>query len=240
MKKWTQHINDFAAGRGFYIVLFLCVTAIAASGYYLFRTLGGGQEEVPAVNPTQVVVTPTPKVTAAPTPTPTATPKPTATPTPTPSPTATPAPSKSPTPSHKPVSSMYQWPVEGEVVRRFSLEVLAYDETMGDWRTHSGIDIAAELGAQVSAVADGIVQSVIQDDLMGTTVVIEHSENLCSIYSNLATEIPVEMGDPVSAGQVIGTVGATALAEGGQEHLHLEMTKKGIAVDPEAYLPEQN
>lgn len=241
MKKWTQHISNFAAGRGFYIVLFLCVAAVGVSGYFLFRSLIGSQEDVPAAKPTQVVVTPTPAPTALATPKPTATPRPTPTPTPTPEPTPSPLPTPAPSPvvSRKPVTSMFLWPVQGEVLHDFSLEVLAYDETMGDWRTHSGIDIAAEVGTPVCAIADGTVVSVYDDDLMGTTVVIEHEENLCSVYSNLTATPTVAEGDGVLAGDVIGEVGQTALAEGGRgSHLHMEMTKKGVAVDPEAYLPE--
>ena len=42
-KPWTDRFSDFMAGKGFYIVLFLCVAAIGISGYYLFSTLGGGR-----------------------------------------------------------------------------------------------------------------------------------------------------------------------------------------------------
>ena len=44
-----------------------------------------------------------------------------------------------------PVPAVFTWPVKGEILSGFSLEVLAYDETMGDWRTHSGVDIAASV-----------------------------------------------------------------------------------------------
>lgn len=48
MKKprvWTERIGDFIAGKGFYIVLFLCVAAVGISGYYLLSTLGSGGED---------------------------------------------------------------------------------------------------------------------------------------------------------------------------------------------------
>lgn len=231
MKKWTQHVGDFMAGRGFYIILFLCVAAIGISGYFLFRSLGFGQKDVPAAKPTQVVVTPKPVPTPAATPTPAPTPTPTPVPTPTPTPT--------PVPSRKPVTSMFLWPVKGEVLHGFSLEVLAYDETMNDWRTHSGIDIAAEVGTPVCAIADGTVVSVYHDDLMGTTVMLCHAENLCSYYSNMTADPAVAEGDTVSAGDVLGEVGQTALVEGNRpSHLHLEMTRQDVPVDPESYLPD--
>lgn len=245
-KTWTDRLGDFVAGKGFYIVLFLCVAAIGISGWYLFSTLGPGEKEVAADAPVQVVVTPTPS--AAPTPVkpsskpePSATPTPSVTPKPTPTPSAapTPAPTAAPTtPAVKPTALVYTWPVKGEIIRDFSLEVLAYDETMGDWRTHCGMDISAQLGAEVCAVSAGTVEAVYADDLMGTTVVIDHGEGVRSIYSNLAAVPTVEVGDTVKTGTVIGAVGETALAESGRPpHLHLEMSKNDHIVDPLQYLP---
>ena len=235
-KPWTEHIGDFIAGKGFYIVLFLCVAAIGISGYYLFTTLGPGQEDTAVSGTAQVVVTPTP----SPTPSESApTVKPTPTPTPAPTPSATPTPTPTPTPSPSaPTASVFTWPVKGTVIHDFSLEVLAYDETMGDWRTHCGVDIAASVGTQVCAVSAGTVEQVYSDDLMGTTVVIDHGNGLRSTYSNLAGTPTVEVGDTVSPGSVIGSVGQTALAEGDREaHLHLEMSQDGVEVDPAQYLP---
>ena len=234
-KPILERIGDFMEGKGFYIVLFLCVAAIGISGYYLFSSLDMGDGDAAVAAPTQVVVMPTVqpvKPTVAPTPAPTA--KPTPAPTPAPAPAATPA----PTPA-APAASVFTWPVKGQVVADYSLEVLAYDETMGDWRTHSGIDIAAPVGTQVLAVSAGTVASVEQDDLMGTTVVIAHAGGVESIYANLAAVPTVEAGDQVSIGAVIGAVGTTAVAESARApHLHFEMREDGESVDPVSYLPE--
>ena len=241
-KTWTDRLGDFIAGKGFYIVLFLCVAAIGISGYYLFTTLGPGEKEVAVDAPVEVVVTPTPV--ARPTPVRPSV-KPTPTPAPTVTPAATPTPSVAPTPAEtskpsvtKPAVSVYTWPVKGEIIRDFSLEVLAYDETMGDWRTHCGMDISAPLGTEVCAISTGTVETVYEDDLMGTTVVIDHGEGVKSIYSNLAAMPTVEVGDAVKPGSVIGAVGETALVEIGRPpHLHLEMSKDDNVVDPLQYLP---
>ena len=109
---------------------------------------------------------------------------------------------------------------------------------MGDWRTHGGIDISAQEGLKVLCVSDGQVREVFRDDLMGTTVVVEHPEGLVSVYSNLTDDVAVEAGQDVDTGTVLGTVGATAIAEAGQSaHLHLEMIRNGEPVDPTEYLP---
>lgn len=61
-------------------------------------------------------------------------------------------------------ATAFTWPLKGELLGEFSLEVLAYDPTMGDWRVHSGIDIAASAGAEVNAIAEGTVSQIYQDD----------------------------------------------------------------------------
>ena len=245
-KPILERIGDFMEGRGFYIVLSLCVAAIGISGYYLFSSLQPVGTDTPVSAPTQVVVAVTPaveavkpSVTAAPRPSAASTPVPASSETPSPAPTPAQTPASTPAPTQ--AADFFVWPLRGQVVADWSLEVLAYDETMGDWRTHSGIDISAPVGTKVMAVADGTVSSVAEDDLMGTTVTIVHGDGLESVYANLAATPAVEAGDQVQAGQVIGATGTTAAAESAQApHLHLELRKDGESVDPLNYLPKQS
>ena len=236
-KGGLSRLGDFLAGKGFYIVLFLCVAAIGVSGYFLLADSMGPTQSV--ANPTQVVVTPPPArppVTQEPAPTPTPVP---VTPAPTQPATPTPVPTPTPTPVPTPAALVFTWPVKGEVLAAHSVETLAYDETMGDWRTHAGMDIAATLGTQVVAAAQGTVIDVSFDELMGATVTVEHQDGLESKYCNLAAKPTVAVGDEVETGSVIGSVGATAAAEGARaSHLHFELSKDGAAVDPLDYLPE--
>ncbi len=236
-KGGLSRLGDFLAGKGFYIVLFLCVAAIGVSGYFLLADSMGPTQSV--ANPTQVVVTPPPAlppVTQEPAPTPTPVP---VTPAPTQTATPTPVPTPTPTPVPTPAALVFTWPVKGEVLAAHSVETLAYDETMGDWRTHAGMDIAATLGTQVVAAAQGTVIDVSFDELMGATVTVEHQDGLESKYCNLAAKPTVAVGNEVETGSVIGSVGATAAAEGARaSHLHFELSKDGAAVDPLDYLPE--
>lgn len=134
-------------------------------------------------------------------------------------------------------AAAYVWPVEGTVDRPFSLEAFAYDPTMGDWRTHDGLDIAAETGAAVSACAAGTVESVEDDNMLGMTVTVDHGMGLKSVYANLDEAVDVDAGDPVEPGTVLGTVGNTAVAENAEpSHLHFAMKEYGAAVDPLNYL----
>lgn len=239
-KPIKQAIGDFLAGRGFYIVLFLCVAAIGVSGWYLMSELVIPPDSEAVGGQAVVTVSPSPMPTVPPTVKPSA--QPTATPAPTPSPTPsapTPSPSETPTLSLW-GSEVYTWPVKGQVISDFSLEVLAYDETMEDWRVHEGLDVAAELGTAVKVVNAGTVSAVYTDDLMGTVVTVDHGGGLTSLYANLSAQPTVKAGDKLDTGAVIGAVGDTAIAETNKPaHLHFEMSKDGENVDPVTYLPPQ-
>ena len=128
-------------------------------------------------------------------------------------------------------------PLQGEVVAAFSVDQLQYNETLDDWRTHDGVDIAAAEGDAVLAACAGTVASVSDDPLMGTTVVLRHSDGYETTYANLQAEPAVETGDTVTAGQAIGAVGTTAVAESARgAHLHFSVTKVGETVDPVTFL----
>ena len=135
----------------------------------------------------------------------------------------------------------YVWPVDGAVLRPYAMTALAYDETMSDWRTHDGIDIEAKYGTVVSAVASGTVTKVYYDDLYGTTVVTEREDGLRCMYANLESIPTVNVGDQVSVGDTIGSVGDSAGCESAQEsHLHLSVAASGQSVSPLDYLPQKN
>lgn len=129
-------------------------------------------------------------------------------------------------------------PVSGKISLDYAVDALIYSKTMGDWRTHDGIDIEAQLGTKVFAAAAGTVSEIYEDDMLGTTVIIDHGNGLKSIYANLAAIPTVQVGDTVLGGDVIGAVGSTALGETGEvSHLHFAMTLNDNPVDPTEYLP---
>lgn len=130
-------------------------------------------------------------------------------------------------------------PLSGETVAVFSADRLAYDATLGDWRTHDGIDIRAEAGTAVVSAAAGIVASVEDDGRMGTTVTVDHRNGYVTTYASLQPEVSVLKGDEIPAGAVLGAVGNTSLAEAGWgAHLHFSVSKDGEPVDPAVFLGE--
>lgn len=236
---FVERYLEFINGKGFYLLVLLCVAVIGGSAFFLLRSAGEGGQELPVSGTAAVTVTPAPEQSASPTP---AQKKESPSPAVISAPPADTLPVKE-TPAlaePEPAAPVWVWPVEGELLADFSLETLAYDETMGDWRTHCGIDIAADRGCNVVCVAGGQVSQVFQDDLMGWTVVVDHGEGLVSTYANLQADPPAAPGDRVYAGSIIGVVGSTAIAESGRaSHLHFELAREGMAVDPENYLPAQ-
>ena len=80
----------------------------------------------------------------------------------------------------------------------------------------------------------GTVKKVYDDDLLGTTVLIEHEGGVSTLYAGLQKEPPVKEGDRVAARGFIGYVGDTAISECADEsHLHFELWLNGIPNDPE-------
>ena len=235
MKKSFYHrFSDFIEGKGFYIVLALCIAAIGVSGWFLFSSLTGEEETSPVGGTASITVTPAPTAAASVRPV-----KPTVTATPRPTATlpavaaATPSATVQPTPTPRSAPTSLNWPVQGEVLTGYTVETLVYDVTMGDWRTHAGVDIAAAAGTEVRAAASGVVTQVTEDAMMGTTVVIDHGGDMTTTCSNLSAMPTVEVGDNVTAGDVIGSVGSTAIAESAlPSHLHFSVERDGQSVDP--------
>ena len=128
-------------------------------------------------------------------------------------------------------------PVTGEEVFGYAMEALSYNQTTRDWRTHNGVDIAAEAGTEVVAAADGEVYTTYEDETLGYTVVIRHEGGYTTHYSSLGEDIRVQAGEQVSMGQVIGTVSSTALVETVLgPHVHFSVTYQDAPMDPAEFL----
>lgn len=131
------------------------------------------------------------------------------------------------------------WPLTGDILATFSTDTLTYSNTMSDWRTHEGLDIAAELGDPVRASEAGTVSAVYKDDFLGNVIVVSHENDVSTLYANLSDTPSVSVGDDVAAGDLLGHVGSSALLELADPcHLHFEVYESGIPANPLSYLPE--
>ena len=231
------------AGKGYYIALIACLAAVGISGYVFVKTARESAVETNAAATISPAVTES--VSAAPG----------TSATPTPSATATAKPKEAATDEmgdsyeetigdaviatdeDTAAGQIVLWPITGDVIATFSQDTLSYSQTMADWRTHEGLDIAAPAGELVSAAQAGTVSAIYDDDYLGTVVILSHEDDMSTLYANLAETPSVAVGDTVYAGQVIGQIGNTALCEvADPDHLHFEVFSAGEAVDPLAYL----
>lgn len=131
-------------------------------------------------------------------------------------------------------------PVFGEVTFEYAQDKLVYSKTLEEWRTHSGLDLAADRGSQVKAAADGVVSEIKNDPRFGATLIIDHQNGLKTVYSNLAKTDMVAPNQRIKQGEVIGSVGNTATFETAeQSHLHFEVLKANNPVNPSDYLAKK-
>ena len=138
--------------------------------------------------------------------------------------------------TEKPKFAM-EMPHSGEIIEPCSLDELLYSETMKDWRTHNGIDIAAKVGEQVRAAESGTVTKVLKDELFGVVVTIDHGNGILTNYANLQSEDFIKVGTKVKKGDIIGGVGKSgALEEMAEPHLHFEVVSNGEYKDPREFL----
>lgn len=211
----SKGFRSFVKEKGYYIVLLLCAATVGVSGYFLLSN-----KEVPQETP--VVATDPP--TTAPSES-----------------TRETSPTEPSAPSTQTPSVRRTRPVSGELLTAFAADHLAYNETTRDWRTHEGIDLCADIGEAVVAAADGTVHAIYEDDSLGITVVLTHDNGYTTRYANLADELSVGVGETVTAGTQIGTVGQTANIEtAAAPHLHFAVYRNDAPVDPSDFLAQDS
>jgi len=99
---------------------------------------------------------------------------------------------------------------------------------------HRGVDWKAPLGTPVLASGNGIVLEAGAKDKYGNCIIILHDEIYQTLYAHLES-IDVAVGEQIAGGQQIGSVGNSGLSLG--THLHYEVIKNGVPVNPADYLP---
>ncbi len=237
-KKQESKFRKVMEKKGFYIVLFTCAVLVGAvsilsRGLEKTSTSFDDKAWQDAIAKSGIEEMQPPTVTPLPTVTPSAEPKPSEIPK-----------VKEVTAEEEVVTAAAQNlppdlcnPMIGGILKEYSADDLVYSETMKDWRTHNGVDIAGEIGSQVKAAADGVVEQVYEDDLLGIVVVIGHSGQVQTLYGNLQSLDFIKVGRQVKAGDIIGGVGDSALTESADEaHLHFEVLVNKENVDPKSML----
>ncbi len=213
MQNKFNKFRSFVKDKGYYILLLLCTLAVGVTGYFLVTN----RDPDPTTEPTvQTQGSTAPTTSRQP---------------------ATDVIATQPSvPATETKPFRLRKPVEGTAFFSFAADRLAYNETTRDWRTHEGVDLAANLGAEVVAAAEGRVARIYEDEQFGMTVVLSHSGGYLTSYSNLTEEIPVSVGDYVSTGALLGCVGNTAGTESAsQPHVHFALYQDELPLNPEDY-----
>ncbi len=167
------------------------------------------------------------------------------TPEPTPLPTRTPEPAAEPEQIESVETGLFKknekikliMPTEGDILNECSLDKLKKSKTLGDWRTHNGVDINADMSDAVNAAANGTITLSEYDTQMGYVVTIEHEGGYETVYANLASNEMAEVGRKINAGECLGAVGDSAVFEKLEDaHLHFELKKDNKYLNPMEYM----
>ena len=126
-------------------------------------------------------------------------------------------------------------PVDGRVLNAFSGDELVYNKTLGDWRTHNGVDYACAQGGTVAAPAAGKVTAAGPEGNWGTVVSIEDASGRIWRVCGVANPA-VKAGDTVTAGQKLGTAGTVGCECAEESHIHLEVKQGESYLDPAKFI----
>lgn len=218
----------------FYISLAICITAIGLAVWSTFTSYSEYKEKknevasvtaTPANNAvTGVTVERTETTATTITETTTSTTMPTTTTAPVPSTTL----SAVETMLQVPGSLIY--PIEDTKVSKAFSEDAVYSKTMGDYRSHLGLDFACKKDDMVLAMADGVVGDIYTDERMGKVIILDCGSFM--IYYSGVDNIKVEINDTITKGDVLSNVGGIPCENKDGIHLHVAVRVNGSYVDP--------
>lgn len=117
-----------------------------------------------------------------------------------------------------------QWPLRGVLYARFGKK---------GKEPHDGIDLAAPAGTPVKTAAPGTVLFAGEQRAYGLIAIVQHQDDLITLYAH-NRDLRVKTGQKVREGQVVATVGDSGRTSG--PHLHFEVRKGGVPVDPLEHL----
>ncbi len=132
-----------------------------------------------------------------------------------------------------PYEDYFVLPLGTDILKDYSPDTPSYNATMGDWRTHNGVDFKGVEGDQVKAVAYGKVSLIYEDTLYGTVIEIDHGNGVTAKYCGFNGDtVEVKQGSTVEAGDLLGYLGVVPSEKTDLSHLHFEIIYNGKNVDP--------
>ncbi len=217
----SSKVTDFIRRNAYYLAFVLCLAVLAVITVVLVMNgsdnslqTGGGNNQIEDTNGSNNSQTPDEK--------------------PNPDDNQTPNDQEQPTVS----VIIFDMPVAGaSIIKDYVSASVVYNQTLGLYSGHKAIDFAAQEGAQVTCVYNGVVESIEISKVNGTTVTVDHGNGLKSVYNSIEAEETLQEGATVYKGDVLGTVSTnnkTEYLDGA--HLHFEVWENGEKIDPNKYL----
>lgn len=109
--------------------------------------------------------------------------------------------------------------------------ILYYGDT---YMQNSGVDYSMDSEFDVVSILDGTVMEVVDDEVMGKTIKIKHSNDLISVYQSMGS-VEFKVNDTITQGTIIGKSGENNVSKDLGNHLHFELYYQGNVVNPENY-----
>jgi murein DD-endopeptidase MepM/ murein hydrolase activator NlpD len=125
------------------------------------------------------------------------------------------------------------------VVREHNVNELIHWVSLNHFAVHRGVAFSGDEGTQVMAVFGGTVTRVVdsgRDQLHGNQVHIDHGDGLITVYTSM-DEVNVTVGQTLTKGQVIGTMGRAGRLNEIGTHVHVEVFLNGRSIDPFLFIP---
>lgn len=131
-------------------------------------------------------------------------------------------------------------PTEGDVLKPFSMDTTIYFDTLDQYKCNPAMLIKADVNQEVVASFGGKVESVAEDAVNGSMIIVDMGNGYKAIYGQMK-DIGVKEGDTIVKGQAIGNVAQPTkyFAEEGS-HLYFGMTKEDAPVNPQDYLEKES
>ncbi len=128
------------------------------------------------------------------------------------------------------------WPVNGEIIREFSMDTTVWFSTLKQYKCSDGIQIQSEAGTAVVSAANAQVLAVGSNEELGSFVLMDLGNGYRAQYAQL-TDISVNPGDYVAAGTPFACIAApTYYYSVDGDHLYFQLTHEEELLDPLDYL----
>ena len=128
--------------------------------------------------------------------------------------------------------SVLEWPASGAVLINYSMDQTVYFSTLEQYKYNPALIIRGEVGENIGASAPGIVTNVEQDAQTGLTVTLDMGNGYSAVYGQLK-EVPVQIGDYVEKGQIVGYLSEpTKYFSMEGPNLYFEILKDEVPVNP--------